>query len=342
MKLRGVGWFDLARRWFCGPLKVQRKMAIDVNDKTPLKTARTTQAGSPTEPAPRQAPAPAPSAPAPRAAAWASVGLGSLQRCVGVLTDIDDTLTCEGSIQAEALVALHQLQRASVPVMAITGRPLGWSLPFAKAWPVDAIVAENGAVMLKRFANPSLGRHANAAADVQVSFSQDEATRAHHAAKLREVAQRIVTEVPGAKLAQDSAGRATDIAIDHSEFAQLGDGAIRRVVALMQQAGMTATVSSIHINGWFGTHSKWTGAQWAVAECTGRQLVDEVAHWLYVGDSTNDQVMFQRLPMSVGVANLMRFADALHAWPAYITQGERGHGFAQVASALLAARTTPR
>jgi len=35
---------------------------------------------------------------------------------------------------------------------------------------------------------------------------------------------------------------------------------------------------------------------------------------------------------------LTRFADRLTVWPAYLTRGERGAGFAEVAAALAAAR----
>ena len=73
---------------------------------------------------------------------------GAWAQVVGVFTDIDDTLTSEGAITPEALAALHQLQRAGLTVIAVTGRPVGWSEPFARVWPVDAIVAENGAVAL--------------------------------------------------------------------------------------------------------------------------------------------------------------------------------------------------
>ena len=38
------------------------------------------------------------------------------------------------------------------------------------------------------------------------------------------------------------------------------------------------------------------------------------------------------------VANLQRFADQLHTWPAYIAQGERGACFAELVQALLQAR----
>ena len=110
----------------------------------------------------------------------------------------------------------------------------------------------------------------------------------------------------------------------------------------MRAAGMNATVSSIHINGWFGTHTKWTAAQWMLRRLFERELQPELARWAYVGDSTNDQLMFEHFPLSVGVANLRRFADELTVWPAYLTQAERGEGFAEVARALLASRPRPR
>jgi HAD superfamily hydrolase (TIGR01484 family) len=74
----------------------------------------------------------------------------------GVFTDIDDTLTTDGAITPDALQALTDLKAAGLSVVAITGRPVGWSEPFAAQWPVDAIVAENGAVALRRTAPEGL------------------------------------------------------------------------------------------------------------------------------------------------------------------------------------------
>ena len=243
------------------------------------------------------------------------------------MTDIDDTLTRDGAIEPAALAALHKLDAAGVPVIAITGRPMGWSEPFAAAWPVRAIVAENGAVALLRESGT-----------VRIEYAQDEATRAANTLRLRAVASQVLREVPGAALAQDSAGRVTDIAIDHSEFIQLPQPQIDHAVALMRAAGMNATVSSIHINGWFGTHNKWSAAVWMVQRLFGRDLQAQIDQWVFVGDSTNDQLMFEHFPLSVGVANLRRFAGALTVWPTFITDGERGDGFAEVARAVLAAR----
>jgi HAD superfamily hydrolase (TIGR01484 family) len=258
---------------------------------------------------------------------WAELPAEAARAVTGVLTDIDDTLTTEGAITPDALAALQRLRDAGLPVIAITGRPMGWSIPFARAWPVNAIVAENGSVALFREGEV-----------LHTEYSQDEATREHNARRLREVAQRVLREVPGATLSQDSPGRVTDIAIDHSEFAHLSTVQIDEVVRVMRAEGMNATVSSIHINGWFGDHTKLSGARWAVQRLFGRQVDSELAQWVYVGDSTNDQLMFGHFPLSVGVANVRHFSAQLHTWPAYITQGERGAGFGEVAETVLSAR----
>ncbi len=247
---------------------------------------------------------------------------------VGVLTDIDDTLTRDGAIEPAALQALQALAEAGLPVFAVTGRPMGWSEPFARDWPLQAIVAENGAVGLW-----------HEGPDQHIEYVQNEATRRLNAGRLRTAAARVLAEVPGASLARDSAGRVTDIAIDHSEFSRLDEAQIALVVQIMQAEGMHATVSSIHVNGWFGEHDKWSGARWIVQRRLGRDLAAEVQRWVYVGDSTNDQIMFARFALSVGVANLVDFADRLHTWPAYLSEGARGDGFAEVARALLAARS---
>ncbi len=245
----------------------------------------------------------------------------------GVFTDIDDTLTTEGAITPDALEALTQLREAGLRVVPITGRPAGWSEPFARIWPVDAIVAENGAVALQAQAG-----------GVRKFYQQPQAEREANFARMQAVAARVLQEVPGARLAEDSAGRECDIAIDHSEFHPLPPEAIARVVALMQQAGMTATVSSIHINGWYGAHNKLEGARWIVRALWDEDLDTQRDRWVYVGDSTNDQLMFEAFAHSVGVANIARFLPELAHPPRWLAEGERGAGFAEVARALLAVR----
>jgi HAD superfamily hydrolase (TIGR01484 family) len=284
------------------------------------------------------------------------------RRLIGVFTDIDDTLTTDGAITPDALQALGDLKAAGLHVIPITGRPIGWSEPFARGnaslgitpWPVDAIVAENGAVAFawQTGARPvitpgektdylcqiGLNRLLNKHQQLSKIYQQATDKRASNYTKMQAVAAQVMLEVPHARLSQDSPGRETDIAFDHSEFAHLPASDIARVVTLMHAAGMTATVSSIHINGWFGSHNKLLGARWIVRELWGRNLDTELDQWAYVGDSTNDQVMFEHFEHGIGVANIRRFEAALTHKPRYITPGERGAGFAQAAQAILQAR----
>lgn len=247
---------------------------------------------------------------------------------IGVFTDIDDTLTEDGTVGSQTLAALGALKAAGLHVIPITGRPVGWSEPFAATWPVDAIVPENGAMALVPQADGTL----------QKRYQQDAATRAANHARMQQVLAQIERDIPGAHRATDSAGRECDIAVDHSEFTQLSQAQIDQVVQAMRRAGMHATVSSIHVNGWYGDHNKREGARWIVRELWGRDLDAEMDRWAYVGDSTNDQLMFEAFRHSIGVANIARFLPQLSHLPTYVTPGERGAGFVQVAQAILAAR----
>ena len=274
--------------------------------------------------------------------------LADRRQIIGVFTDIDDTLTTDGAITADALAALTDLADAGLHVILITGRPVGWSVPFAQGdaasgvapWPVDAIVAENGSVALFKSKKGTFPTSCIDSLLLKV-YQQDGATRIHNFARMQQVALRVLREVPGAQLSQDSAGRETDIAIDHSEFTHLSAEKIAQAIQIMQSEGMNATVSSIHINGWFGAHNKLSGARWIVRERFGRALDAEIDKWVYVGDSTNDQLMFAHFPHSIGVANIRRFEAQLTHKPRYITVGERGAGFAEVTTAIAEARNTP-
>ncbi len=254
--------------------------------------------------------------------------LAARARIAGVLTDIDDTLTTDGVLAPSTRQALCDLQAAGLPVFAITGRPAGRCETFALDWPVQAIVAESGAVALWRGNGGAL----------QKSYLQDGPTRQAHFIRLQAVAQTVLAQVPNARLATDSAGRETDIAIDHSEHHHLDATDIERVVALMRANGLNATVSSIHINGWLGGHDKFQGARWIVREQLGRDLDAERERWVCVGDSANDVRLFEQLPHSVGVANIASVIEQLAHRPRYVTLGARGDGFAEVAQAVLQAR----
>ncbi|MCB9680303.1 MAG: HAD family phosphatase [Alphaproteobacteria bacterium] len=246
----------------------------------------------------------------------------------GVFCDIDDTLTWHGRLVPEAFVALHRLREAGLRVVPITGRPAGWVDHIARMWPVDGVVGENGGLWFTM----REGRMARA-------FLQDDATRQDHRRRLEAVAAHILAEVPGTALASDQPYRELDVAIDFCEdVPRLGDAAIDRIVDLFHEAGATCKVSSIHVNGWFGTFDKLAGCRALLADLWGDDLDDAARRWVFVGDSANDEPMFAHFAQSVGVANVAGFLHRMSHHPRYVTPSPGGHGFAELADHLLAQR----
>jgi len=254
----------------------------------------------------------------------------ALARVRGVCADIDDTLTTDGKLTAGAYAALASLQAAGLRVVPITGRPAGWCDHIARMWPVDAVVGENGAFYFA---------YDRAARTLVKRFRDDEATRAAHRARLAAVRDRILAEVPGAAVASDQLYREADLAIDYCEdVPRLDEAAVDRIVAIMRAAGMTAKVSSIHVNGWFGVYDKLGMTRILMDERFGVDLDAARGEYLFVGDSPNDAPLFAYFPLSVGVANVRRFAATLEHAPAYVTAAASGAGFAELAARVLAAR----
>ena len=145
--------------------------------------------------------------------------------------------------------------------------------------------------------------------------------------------------MPGCALASDQFCRVADIAIDFCEdVPALPKSEVERIAALMRAAGMTAKISSIHVNGWFGDYDKLSMARRLMQERYGIDLDRERQRYLFIGDSPNDEPMFGYFPQAVGVANVAEFtADMTHP-PAYVTDGRGGDGFVELAQRLLKAR----
>jgi HAD superfamily hydrolase (TIGR01484 family) len=246
-----------------------------------------------------------------------------------VFTDIDDTITTDGRITAEAYAAMEALQQAGIRLIPVTGRPAGWCDLIARMWPVDGIIGENGALYMW---------HDHAAGKLRTRHLFDAATRMVNSSRLSQIRETILREVPGCAVASDQFCRQYDLAIDFCEdVPPLDNAAIDRIVQIMEQAGMTAKISSIHVNGWFGEYDKLSMARLMMQERYNINLDDETerSRCVYAGDSPNDAPMFAYFPLSVGVANVLNFIDRLPAEPQFITEQPYGAGFAQLVHHIL-------
>jgi HAD superfamily hydrolase (TIGR01484 family) len=248
-----------------------------------------------------------------------------------VLTDIDDTLTEHGRLPAMAYGALEALKRAGFIVAPVTGRPAGWCDLIARQWPVDGVVGENGAFYF---------RYDESQRRLIRRYAKSANERAADRSRLDEIRSAVLQEVPGAALSADQAYREADLAIDFCEdVAPLPRAAVRKIAAIFERFGASAKVSSIHVNGWFGGYDKLSMTRIFARECFGIDLDRERDTVMFIGDSPNDGPMFRFFAMtSVGVANVLDFADDLPDMPAYVTPGRGPRGFAELASLLIRAR----
>lgn len=247
-----------------------------------------------------------------------------------VLCDIDDTVTTEGRLTAQAYQAMQDLHEAGILVIPITGRPAGWCDHIARMWPVTAVVGENGAFFM---------RYDHAAHKMQQQFWTDAVTQRLNRQKLDQLAETILANVPGCALASDQPYRMADLAIDFCEdVVPLPESSVQAIVAHFEAAGATAKVSSIHVNGWFGQYDKLAMTRRLFKELFGQTVEELQDHVLFIGDSPNDAPMFEFFDNSVGVANVKEQLHRLKQLPKYVCRARAGAGFAEMGRYLLDAR----
>ena len=247
-----------------------------------------------------------------------------------MLADIDDTITTGGKLPSIAYAALERLRGAGLLVVPVTGRPAGWCDHIARMWPVDAVVGENGAFWF---------RYDEGQRKLMKRYVIGPGERAKRESRLQAIGERILREVPGTAIASDQPYREADLAIDFCEdVAPLDRAGVARIVAIMEGEGLTAKVSSIHVNGWFGGYDKLSTARLMMREEFAIDLDASRDQFVFAGDSPNDQPMFAYFPNAVGVANVREMADLIADLPAWVTPSAGGAGFAELAQALLAER----
>jgi len=239
-----------------------------------------------------------------------------------VLTDMDETLTYRGRLSAATYAALERLQAAGLVVIPVTAAPAGWCDQMARMWPVDAVIGENGGILI----------HRQAHAARRIFWSHDpEDDRA----RLDQLAREIGREIAGAEPADDQSFRLTTLAFRATADAQRSDA----LVQALHAAGARSTENNLWILGWLGGFDKLAMARLALAELYGFDIDRAREQVLYVGDSVNDAPMFEFFRHTVGVSTVRRYLNQLPVPPTWITQGPGGAGFIEAAEAVLAARS---
>ena len=249
------------------------------------------------------------------------------QNIRGVFFDIDDTVTTDGRLEGSAYLAIEKLQQAGLLTIPITGRPSGWCDLIARFWPVDGVVGENGAFYFAYDRNTL---------KMLRCYVRNEEQRLEDRKKLATLKKEILQKVPGSAISADQAYREADLAVDFCEdVAPLPNESVLKIKNIFEDSGAVAKISSIHVNGWFGDYDKLSTCQLFVSSQLGFKLSEQREKFIFVGDSPNDEPMFQYFPNAVGVANVQNFKNQLQHPPTWVTHQESGFGFVELVDHLL-------
>ena len=244
-----------------------------------------------------------------------------------VFTDVDGTLTTRGALTSSTLRAIEWLAGHRVQVVLVSGRPSGWGECWARQLPVAGVIVENGGVT-----------YVKRGGEVHKRYAEAERVRGANRAVLERHVAAALAAVKGAQLSMDSAATEVDLAIDYAEQSSLGPRGADRIEAFLRARGVTAVRSSVHVNCWLGPFDKRTAVEQFLSREWRTRLGPKERRFAYVGDSFNDQPLFQAFPLSIGVANVKSVLDELEHRPKFVTRAAEGKGFGEVADAIARAR----
>lgn len=232
-----------------------------------------------------------------------------------VVSDVDDTITSRGRLLPVALEALCRLASGGRDIILLTGGSAGWADVYIRWLPVKAVIAESGAVLLRKDEDGRVRYH------MHPSLTDG----------LRRCREELLSAIGDDILSSDQYARLNDIAVDLSLCQPERLEEVRR---LAEGRGASWAQSSIHLNIWFGDYDKarglrgfcpFMGLEW-------KKLLDEGC---YIGDSLPDEALFAIFPISFGVASVLSKKEAFSHLPLFVAEAEGGEGFAQIADAIL-------
>ena len=213
-------------------------------------------------------------------------------------------------------------------MIPVTGRPAGWCDMIARFWPVDAVIGENGGLYYRYHQNKMTRWNFHSETEIEKNKN-----------KLELIKDDVLKEIPKARVSTDQFSRIHDLAIDFCEdIPPLAESDIQKIVSLFKKHGATAKVSSIHVNGWFGDFNKVTTAKLVLKKEFGmddQQILDQC---VYIGDSPNDEPLFESFKHTFGVANIKDFSTQMKHLPNYVSPSHSGDGFCEIVEKIISSK----
>ena len=232
-----------------------------------------------------------------------------------IISDVDDTITKNGKLYPNALQSLWKLKRMGKMIVLVTGGSAGWSDTYIRQWPVDAVIAESGALILAHGKGGGIVYKFNPMIDPMYQKKKE----------------NLMKLTAGLQLSSDQYARLYDIAYDKKS---LKEQEIKTLKGMVQAVGGHWTESSIHINVGFGSFSKRSALIFFMDALYDIKADRIRANGVYLGDSLNDEDLFSFMPLSIGMHSVEDNREAFTNLPTYITSGYGGDGFSEFTKSL--------
>ncbi len=233
-----------------------------------------------------------------------------------VVSDVDDTITKRGKLYPEVLRSLWQLKRHGKMIVLVTGGSSGWADAYLRQWPVDAVIAESGALILAHAEGGKIIYSKNPSLDRDI----------------RSKKESLIKHTVGLAFSSDQYARQYDVAY---EKAGMSEDERRNLQNYVKAVGGLWRESSIHINISFGVFDKHTALSYFMKTLYSINEEELKEKGIYLGDSLNDSGMFAYMPLSVGMHSVADMKESFSILPRYITNGYGGDGFIEVATDLV-------
>lgn len=235
-----------------------------------------------------------------------------------VAADMDGTLTQQGKFTSQLLKALEDLASAEVPVLIVTGRSAGWVSSLVSYLPVKGAIAENGGLFF-----PCTGE-----IPVALTAIPD---LIEHRRQLSQAFERLQARFTQIQESADNRFRITDWTFDN---AQLSVTELESMELFCKHLGWGFTYSSVQCHIKPASQDKSVGLLKVLRDYFPQYKPAQV---ITVGDSPNDESLFDPscFPVSVGVANVLEYANQMQYVPTYVTTGGEVEGFCELAKVIL-------
>lgn len=231
-----------------------------------------------------------------------------------IATDMDGTLTIDQKFTPQVLQAFDRLHQAGIAVLIVTGRSAGWVSGLVNYLPIVGAIAENGGL----FYQGEIQELLVPISDLKL-----------HRQKLAEMFLKLRSYFPQIEESHDNTFRLTDWTFDVAEL-QIED--LKQLDSLCKKNGFGFTYSNVQCHIKLANQDKAQGLFKVLEKYFSQYNLEQIAT---VGDSPNDESLFDQFPLSIGVANIQHYQTQLKHLPTYITVQPEGWGFCEFVDAVL-------